>query len=80
MSEFVGTVAKDEIGDVVTIEVTEEDLEADRYTIGTSADDGLLRLRFYNEDGLLSSFTSDSAGAYDLAQRILRGFDQLEGL
>lgn len=69
-----------EIGDKFVIDVTEEDLEADRYTIGVNPDDGLLRVRFLNEDGLLSSFTTDSGGAYDLAQRILRGFDKLEGL
>lgn len=57
-----------------------EDSEATEYTIETNIDDRAFRLQFRNEDGVLSSFTTDSEGAYDLAQRILRAYDKLEGL
>ena len=57
-----------------------EDTEATEYSIETNIDDGAFRLQFHNEEGVLSSFTSDSAGAYELAHRILRAFDKLEGL
>jgi hypothetical protein len=69
------------------IELTEElmmelleDSEATEYTIETNIDDNAFRLQFHNEDGVLSSFTTDSGGAYDLAQRIMRAYDKLEGL
>ena len=58
----------------------DEDAEATEYTIETSQDNGVMRIRFHNEDGLLSSLTTDSAGAYEFAQRILRSYDILEGL
>ena len=57
-----------------------DETEAVEYTIETNIDDGAFRLQFHNEAGVLSSFTTDSGGAYDLAQRILRGYDKLEGL
>jgi len=57
-----------------------DDTEATEYSIETNIDDGAFRLQFHNEEGTLSSFTSDSAGAYELAHRILRAFDKLEGL
>ena len=57
-----------------------DETEAVEYTIETNINDGAFRLQFHNEDGVLSSFTTDSGGAYDLAQRILRGYDKLEGL
>lgn len=69
----------DEIGDALVIEI-EEDLEANEYSIDTNIDDGAFRLQFHNEFGTLSTFTTDAPGAYDLAQRILRGYDKLEGL
>jgi hypothetical protein len=56
------------------------DTEATEYSIETNIDDGAFRLQFHNEDGVLSSFTTDAPGAYDLAQRILRGYDKLEGI
>jgi hypothetical protein len=56
------------------------DSDADAYSIGVSIPDGEARVRFYNEFGLLSSFVTDSTGLYDLAQRLLRAYDQLEGI
>jgi hypothetical protein len=67
--------------DIIELEdCFEEDADATEYSIGVSVDDGLIRIRFHNGEGLLSSFVTDSAGAYDLAQRILRGYDELEGI
>lgn len=61
----------------------DETLEADQYCIGTDIDAGLMRLQLHSAEegvGLLGSLTVDSAGAYELAHRILRGYDKLEGL
>jgi hypothetical protein len=67
--------------DEVTIEVDEDVLaEATDYSIGTDIDSGLLIVRFYQDDDILSSMVLDSAGAHDLARRIMRGYDILEGL
>lgn len=56
-------------------------LDADEYCIGIDEAAGELRLQFHNDEiGLLSSFVTDAAGAYDLAHRILRAYDKLEGL
>jgi hypothetical protein len=69
-----------EVDEGLLMELLDES-EAAEYTIRTNINDGAFCLQFHNEDGtLLSSFTTDSTGAYDLAQRILRGFDKLEGL
>lgn len=58
----------------------EEDLDATEYSIGYSIPDNSLRIQFHNDFGVLSSFTTDAAGAYELANRILRAYDKLEGL
>ena len=62
------------------MELLDDESEATEYTIQTNIDDGAFRLQLHNEDGVLSSFTTDSTGAFDLAQRILRAYDKLEGL
>jgi hypothetical protein len=62
----------------VVVEI--EDVEATEYTIGYSINDNAMRLQFYNEVGVLSSFVTDASGAYELANRILRAYDTLEGL
>jgi len=56
------------------------DADATEYSIGLDTASGEARLRFYNEFGMLSSFVSDSTGIYDLAQRLLRAYDKLEGI
>lgn len=58
----------------------EDKTEATEYTIGYNIADNEMRLRFYNEAGVLSSFVTDAPGAYEMAQRILRAYDKLEGL
>lgn len=70
------------IADEIEINLEEVvDVEADAYGINYNIDEGAFRLQFYDEDGgVLSSFTTDAAGAYELAQRILRGYDKLEGI
>ncbi len=65
--------------DQAIIEI-EDDVDATEYSIGYNIDDNSLRLKFHNEFGTLSSFVTDAAGAYELAQRILRAYDKLEGL
>lgn len=62
------------------IELDDDLVEATEYSIGFSIPDNALRLRFHNEFGVLSSFETDAAGAYELAHRILRAYDKLEGL
>jgi hypothetical protein len=64
------------------LDITEEEaFEVHDYGITTSVDDNAFRLQFYDEDGnVLSSFVSDAADAYTLAQRILRAYDILEGI
>lgn len=69
-----------EIDEELLLELV-EDPEVSDYTIQTNINDGAFRLTFKNEGGeLLGCFTTDSAGAYDLAQRILKAYDKLEGL
>jgi hypothetical protein len=58
----------------------EAEIEALEYSIGYSIPDNEMRIRFYNEDGPLSSFITDAAGAYEFAHRVLRAYDKLEGL
>jgi hypothetical protein len=64
------------------LDITEEEaFEAHEYGISTNVDDNTFRLQFYDEDrNVLSSFVSDAADAYTLAQRILRAYDILEGI
>lgn len=57
-----------------------DEVDATEYSIGVSIPDNAFKLEFHNQFGMLSSFVTDSAGAYELAQRILRGYDKLEGL
>lgn len=65
---------------------TEEEIEitdyndATEYSIGFSIPDGQVNIQFHNEFGVLSSFVTDASGAYELANRILRAYDKLEGL
>jgi hypothetical protein len=63
------------------IEVSEDILvEADRYSIDANIDEGLMRISFLNEEGVLSTMTTNSDGAYAFAHQVLRGYDKLEGL
>jgi hypothetical protein len=56
------------------------EIDATEYSIAFSIPDNELVLKFHNEGGVLSNFVTDSQGAYDLAQRLLRVYDKLEGL
>lgn len=58
----------------------EEDAVATEYSIETNIDDNKMRFQFHNEEGLLSTYTMDAPEAYLMAQRILRGYDKLEGI
>ncbi len=55
-------------------------VEANSYSIKTNIDEGKMCIQFYNEEGVLSSLTTDSVGAFDFAQRVLRGYDHMEGI
>jgi hypothetical protein len=68
-----------EMSEALLMEMLAES-EATEYTIETNLNDGAFRLQFHNEDGILSSYTTDAQGAYDLAQRIMRSYDKLEGI
>ena len=57
-----------------------EDIDATEYSIGFSIPDNEGCLKFHNEFGELSRFVTDAAGIYELAQRLLRAYDKLEGL
>lgn len=57
-----------------------DDTDATEYSIGFSIPDNQMRVRFHNEKGMLSNFITDAPGGYELAQRILRAYDKLEGL
>jgi hypothetical protein len=70
---------KDGIGEIPIIELM-EDIDATEYSIGFNLHDGEARVQFHNEFGVLSSFVTDSQGVYDFAQRLLRVYDQMEGL
>ena len=54
--------------------------EATEYSIETNIDDGMMKLGFYNEHGELATYTMVSEEAYAFAQRVLRGYDRLEGI
>lgn len=58
----------------------EDEVDATEYSLGFNINDGAACLKFHNEFGVLSVFTTDSQGIYDLAQRLLRVYDKLEGL
>lgn len=55
-------------------------VEATDYDIAVSIPDGEMRILFRNVSGVLSTHVMPSHEAYAFAQRILRGYDQLEGL
>ena len=57
-----------------------DEIDATEYSISFSIPDNELVLKFHNEAGVLSNFVTDSQGTYDLAQRLLRAYDMLEGL
>lgn len=69
-----------ELSNEPDIELDDDLVDATEYSIGYSIPDNEMRLRFHNEFGVLSSFVTDAAGAYELANRILRAYDKLEGL
>lgn len=66
-------------GDEIIV-ILDEEIDATEYSIGLSRTDNEMVLKFHNEAGVLSVFITDSQGAYDLAQRLLRAYDTLEGL
>jgi hypothetical protein len=66
-------------GDEPIIELL-DDIDATEYSIGYSISDNEVRVQFHNEFGVLSSFVTDSQGTYELAQRLLRAYDKLEGI
>ena len=68
-----------EEGNEPIIELIDE-VDATEYSIGFSLDNNDACLKFHNEFGVLSIFMMDSQGVYDLAQRLLRVYDKLEGL
>jgi hypothetical protein len=68
-----------EDGNEPIIEI-EDEIDATEYSIAFSIPDNEVRLQFQNEFGVLSSFVTDASGTYELAQRLLRAYDKLEGL
>lgn len=66
-------------GDELIIELQDE-VDATEYSIGYSIPDNEAILRFHNEKGVLSNFVTNAAGVYELAQRLLRAYDKLEGI
>ena len=66
-------------GDEPIIALVDE-IDATEYSIAFSIPDKEMVLKFHNEVGVLSNFVTDSQGTYDLAQRLLRVYDRLEGL
>lgn len=57
-----------------------DEIDATEYSIGTDIDSNQGCLKFHNEFGELSRFITDAAGIYELAQRLLRAYDKLEGI
>jgi hypothetical protein len=76
MADEIDTDDEDFLDDLQII----DNIEATEYTIGYSIEDNEMRIQFHNEFGVLSSMVTDAAGAYELANRILRAYDKLEGL
>lgn len=56
------------------------DLEATEYAVGVDVKKGEGRLEFRNDGGVLCTFTGDPTQIYELAQRLMRAYDKLEGL
>ena len=68
-------ISEDDLNQMIEEECTVTDA-----SVETNIDDGLMRIQMHGEDGLLASLVVDSAGAYEFARTILRGYDVLEGL
>lgn len=66
--------------DLPILELTDEEMEATGYDIAVSVSDNEMRIQHCNDLGVISYLVLDAAGAYELAHRILRGYDKLEGL
>jgi hypothetical protein len=58
-----------------------EDDTASAYSVGTNIDNNEARVRFYAPDGTpLSSMVFEGPDLYEFASRLLRAYDDLEGL
>jgi hypothetical protein len=66
-------------GDERVIELL-DDTEATTYNINININDNEMCINFINAKGVLASLVTDAPGAYDLASRILRAYDKLEGI
>lgn len=55
-------------------------VEATDYEIAVDVPSGEMMILFKNEVGVLSTHVMQSHEAYAFAQRMLRGYDRLEGL
>jgi hypothetical protein len=75
----MSSIESKESGDEPIIGLIDE-IDATEYSIGFSIPDNEACLKFHNEFGELSRFVTDAQGVYDLAQRLLRTYDKLEGL
>jgi hypothetical protein len=53
---------------------------ADDYEVAIDREKGLMRIIHRNGAGILSYQVLPSDDAYNLAQKILKGYDQLEGI
>ena len=73
------TEARVKDGDEPIIALVDE-VDATAYSVGFSIPDNEMVLKFHNEFGVLSNFVTNSQGTYDLAQRLMRVYDKLEGL
>lgn len=66
---------------VIELLDADDPVEADGYSIALNIPGNEMRIKFTHEEfGPLSSFICSAPEAYELAQRILRGYDKLEGL
>ena len=68
------------VDEELLLELDLDNAEATEYSININIDEGSMRIQFHDEDGLLSTLTTDSYGGYEFAQRLLRAYDKLEGL
>lgn len=55
-------------------------IEATDYEVAVNVPSGEVRVLFRNEVGILSSHVMDAPEAYAFAQKILQGYDRVEGL
>lgn len=58
----------------------EEIIEATGYTIGTNIDNNEARLMLHDHGKIIGSMILEGAELYELAHRLLRAYDELEGL